>query len=79
MSSAFDTIDRHALLETLKIILEEDEMRMCHLLLSKTMKLRFGNHKEETFITNKGAPQGDAITGIFFTIAFEKALRQLRE
>ena len=42
------------------------------------MKLRYGNQHEETFETNKGSPQGDAISGIFFNIAFENELRHLR-
>ena len=79
MSSAFDTIDREELMGILETILEEDEVRMCRLLLSNTsMKLRFGSECEETIQTNKGAPQGDAISGIFFNITFENALRDLR-
>ena len=36
MSSAFDTIDRKLLLNTLKDILDEDEMRLVRFLLSDT-------------------------------------------
>ena len=80
MSSAFDTIDRAELISVLEKILDEDEVRMCRLLLSDTkMKLRFDGHTEETFSTNKGSPQGDAISGVFFNVAFEHALRDLRE
>jgi hypothetical protein len=80
MSSAFDTVDREELLKVLEDIVNEDELRMCRLLLSNTtMKLRFGEHQEETFKTNKGSPQGDAISGVFFNISFENALRNLRE
>ena len=79
MSSAFDTIDRAELMSILENIVDEDEQRMCRLLLSDTtMKMRFDNHDEETFQTNKGSPQGDAISGTFFNIAFENALRDLR-
>ena len=80
MSSAFDTIDREELISIiLEKILDEDEVRMCRVLLSKTtMTLRFGTENSETFKTNKESPQGDAISGIFFNIAFENALRDLR-
>ena len=56
MSSAFDTVNRAELLKVLEGIVDEDELRMCRLLLSNTtMKLRFGDHEEETFKTNKGS------------------------
>ena len=76
MSSAFDTIDRAELMSILETIVDEDELRMCRILLSDTtMKMRFDNHEEETFPTNKGSPQGDGISGTFFNISFENALR----
>ena len=79
MSSAFDTIDRAELMNILESILDDDELRMCRILLSKTtMTLRFGTECCETFKTNKGSPQGDAISGVFFNVAFEHALRDLR-
>ena len=79
MSSAFDTIDREELLTVLKSFINNDELRMCRLLLSKTtMKLRFGSHEEEIFKSNKGSQQGDAISGVFFNVAFENALKDLR-
>ena len=78
MSSAFDTIDRSRLMKDLETILDEDEVRMCRILLSETtMKLRFGDNVEETFDTNIGSLQGDAISGLFFNIAFERAMRDL--
>ena len=79
MSSAFDTIDRSSLLEEMEKFLDEDDMRMCRLLLTNNeITLRFDNHPEEVFTTNKGSPQGDAISGTFFTIALERALRDVR-
>lgn len=48
MSSAFDTICRE-LMQTIELILEEDEMRMCRLLLSETSTtLRFA--KDITYL-----------------------------
>jgi hypothetical protein len=43
------------------------------------MTLRFGTEFSETFETNKGSPKGDSISGgVFFNVAFEHALRDLR-
>lgn len=36
MSSAFDTIEREELMQALELILKEDEIRMCRLLLTET-------------------------------------------
>ena len=80
MSSAFDTIKRKNLIDELKLILHEDELRMCRLLLSNTtIMIKFGSNEPETVETNVGSPQGDAISGQFFNIEFENALSPLRE
>ena len=80
MSSAFDTIDRIELMETMNGIIDSDEKRMCHLLLSNTkIRIQYGHHEQEEVATNVGSPQGDAISGTFFNVAFENSLRSLRE
>ena len=49
------------------------------MLLSETSTtLHSGKDITESFQTNKGSPQGDAISGVFFNIEFENALRDLR-
>ena len=79
MSSAFDTIKRKSLIKCLENLLDEDELRMCHLLLSKTtIKIKFDDHDLESFLANIGSPQGDGISGTFFNIELENALRRLR-
>ena len=79
MSSAFDTIQRKPLMNVLETILNEDEQRMSRILLSKTsISIKFGKHRRENVKTNIGSPQGDGISGIFFNIALENALRTLR-
>ena len=51
MSSAFDAIKRHDLVDVLQTFLNEDEWRMARLLLSNTtINIQFGNSK---------TPQGD--------------------
>lgn len=62
MSSAFDTIEREELMQALELTLKEDEIRMCRLLLTETSTtLWFGKDFTESFETNKGSAQGDAI------------------
>ena len=74
MSSAFDTIKRKSLIKCLENLLDEDELRMCHLLLSKTtIKIKFDDHELETVETNIGSPQGDGISGTFFNIELENS------
>ena len=80
MSSAFDTIIRQRLIEILETIIPEDEVRMSRLLLSNTtLKINMkGVNEIEKFTSNKGSPQGDSISGIFFNIYLEDSLRQAR-
>ena len=66
-------------MNVLETILNEDEQRMSRILLSNTsVSIKFGKHKRENVKTNIGSPQGDEISGIFFNIALENALRTLR-
>ena len=81
MSSAFDTIDRKLLLDILKDILDEDEMRLVRFLLSNTnisIKVK-GATDEMPFLANVGTPQGDSLSPILFIVYLETALRKIRE
>ena len=76
MSSAFDTIHREKLLNQLSNFIDEDELRMCRLLLSETcITVKNDN---VTFKSNLGSPQGDGISGTFSISYFENALRKIR-
>ena len=56
------------------------EQRMCRLFLSNTtISIEFGNYDLETVEPNIGSRQGDTISGPFFNIEFENALRSSRE
>ena len=78
MSSASETIDREELMKILELILEEVKIRMYQLLLSKTSTaLCLGKDFTESFDTNKGSPQEDGISRVFFNIAFGNTLRDL--
>ncbi|MEE8289617.1 MAG: reverse transcriptase domain-containing protein [Nitrosomonadaceae bacterium] len=81
MSAAFDTIDRHQLLQILETFADNDEMRMTHFLLNNTtlqVKMK-GATTAKTFTSNVGSPQGDGLSGPLFTTYLEHALRELRE
>ena len=79
MSSAFDTIHRHKLLEEMETFLGEDEIRMTRILLSNiTIRIRTNDVLSESFISNLGSPQGDGLSGTLFNIKFESALRKIR-
>ncbi|GFS05726.1 very-long-chain enoyl-CoA reductase [Elysia marginata] len=77
MSSAFDTIDRHLLLNILKNIIKEDEQRIIRYLLSNTelsIKLK-GSSKTESFKSNIGT--GDSLSPVLFIVYLEHALKNM--
>ena len=80
MSAAFDTIDRDILLQILKNIVEEDELRLIQFLLSNThIKTRMNNADiNAPFTSNVGTPQGDGLSPVLFTIYLEHALKEVR-
>ena len=80
MSAAFDTIDRDILLQILKNIVEEDELRLIQFLLSNThINARINNADiNAPFTSNFGTPQGDGLSPVLFTIYLEHALKEVR-
>ena len=80
MSAAFDTIDRHKLLDILQTIIQEDEHRIIRFLLSNTkINTRIiGKSKTNTFNSNIGTPQGDSLSPVLFIIYLEHALKDAR-
>ena len=80
MSAAFDTINRSQILDILKTIIKEDELRIIRFLLSNTeinTKIN-GSSKAMPFMSNVGTPQGDSLSPVLFTIYLENALREIR-
>ncbi|GFR95291.1 endonuclease-reverse transcriptase [Elysia marginata] len=80
MSAAFDTINRSQILDILKAIIKEDELRIVRFLLSNTeinTKIN-GSSKAMPFMSNVGTPQGDSRSPVLFTIYLENALREIR-
>ena len=81
MSAAFDTIKREDIMSIVEEIGEEDDIRMVRALLSETtleVKLKGYEGEPTIFISNRGASQGDGLSGPFFTVDFEYALREVR-
>ena len=80
MSAAFDTIDRDIVLQILKNIVEEDELRLIQFLLSNThINTRINNADiNAPFTSNVGTPQGDGLSPVLFTIYLEHALKEVR-
>ena len=81
MSSAFDTINREILINILKEILEEDELRLVQFLLSNTeisIQVK-GATDQLPFQANVGTPQGDSLSPVLFIVYLEAALKEIRE
>ena len=81
MSAAFDTINRSILISLIEEFADEDEKRMVRILLSDTkleVKLISFDGEKVVFQCNRGAPQGDSLSGPLFTVYFEHALRNVR-
>ena len=82
MSRAFDTIDRQKLLDILETIpgLSNDCKRLIRILLANTsLIVRFNGILTQSFESNIGSPQGDALSPILFAVYLEYALRELRK
>ena len=74
MSKAFDKVNRKILLEDLKQIVDDDELHLLKLLLDDVeLTVRCGSTKGIPFKTNRGVPQGDCLSPIFFILYLAKA------
>ena len=81
MSRAFDTISRTKMMNILRVDvgLEDDELRMCQLLLANTtLQVRLEEVLSNPFKTTIGTPQGDGLSPILFIIYLERALKDVR-
>lgn len=79
MSKAFDSIDRHKLMEVLSKITNETNCNIIRYLLHNTfLTTKIGDNKGDPFQTGIGVPQGDALSPVLFTIYLEAAFREFR-
>ena len=79
MSSAFDTIWRDKLIGIIEEFLEKHEIRNLRVLLYKNIEIKIQGADTKPFQSNIGSPQGDVVSGPFFTIYFEHYLRKFHE
>ena len=80
MSSAIDTIYRDELFKIVEEFLDEDDLRILSVLLVKTtLEVKVENAQATTFESNIGSPQGDSISGLLFTLYFNRALQQIKD
>ena len=67
-------------MQVLEDFLEEDELWIIRVLLSKThLSVRVGNGSSSEFAPTIGIPQGDSLSPVLFTIYLEAALRDVRK
>ena len=79
LSKAFDCVERDKLMNILAIsdIVDEDEKRMLHYLLSDTrVRVKIGTEVGQFFKTTVGIPQGDALYPVLFIIYLEHIMRE---
>ena len=80
MSSAFDTICRDGLFKIVEEFLDEGDLRILSTLLAETtLEVKVENAQATTFESNIGSPQGDSISGLLFTLYFNRALQQIKD
>ena len=75
MSTAFDTVNRYQLFETLEEILLPDESHLLHILTNDVkLKVRVGADYGPEFTTSVGIMQGDCLSAVLFILYLAKAL-----
>ena len=79
MSKAFDTLNRKKLIEDLENILEKDELHLVKIMLQTNLTVRCGKAESEHFTTDTGAPQGDCLSAIEFTLYLAKTLEKTKD
>ena len=78
ISAAFDTIQGNLLIETCSKFLPADDITLITYLLSNTiLTIKTSNNKSNPFETTIGAPQGDSLSPILFSIYLKEAISRL--
>ena len=79
MSSAIDTIYRDKLFKMVEEFLDEDDLRILSVLLAETtLEVKVENAQATTFESNIWPTQGDSISGLLFTLYFNRALQEIK-
>ena len=78
MSKAFDTVNRSKLLNILKEILNNNEMRLMDILISDVkLQVRVGAELGKEITTNIGVAQGDCLSAVLFILYLSKAIKPM--
>ena len=82
MCKAFNRIQRNALIEDLKNILNQDELSLIQILFDAKIAAKYDNYKSRLISTDTGATQRDCASATEFTFylakSFETAFRSYR-
>ena len=80
MTQTFHTIKREKLIAIMEEAnLSEDDIKLVkYLLTNTTLQVKINKCASEWFLTNKGAFQGDSISGALFILYLSGAMKHLR-
>ena len=60
-------------------MIPESELKIIELLLTNTiLPIRYNKNTCESFTTNIGCPQGDALSPVLFTVYLEACMKEIR-
>ena len=69
ISKAFDNAVRELIVDVFRPILDEDGLRMLHIILTDTfLRVKVGEVFGEVFVGNTGTPQGGSLSPIIFIV-----------
>ena len=74
MSKAFNSIEKNALIENLKNVLNQDKLHLIRILLNVKIAAKCGNYKSQFFSTDTKAPQENCASASDFTFYLAKSL-----
>ena len=79
MSKAFDRVQRKIVMEDLKEILDDGELRIIATMIKEVkLQVRVKNETTNNFSTNIGVPQGDCMSPILFPLYLAQTLKHNR-
>jgi hypothetical protein len=78
LAKAFNNISRLRAIKVMRMFLNEDDMRMVHIVLtSTTLRVKFKDAYGQYFRGNTGTPEGGSLSPIIFTIYVQAIIFEL--